>query len=462
MAEAQFRQALDRCGFNATTRDYLIEMGLDLPTLMDYTEDEFSQLSSGARYYNVPAGAGVPLILQPSALKKLKGFQLFIQYCELRNQIYDATSFTARQATKWSKRVTFLRREKDKDKTEVTPPDNLKSLSKFTVFEQQLNNMLTQTRGAAGTPMVYLTREHDEATQEMFDRDYSDIDEDLYDNIDFDHAFAKEDDEQFYIKLRELCAEGQAATYVDKYEARKEGRRAFMQIKSMCEGDAGKSQKIAQANQERRRSVYYGTSRSKTYSLETHIARLHEAYRTLEKYNQTVAQETQVQEFLDSIRDKRLSTNKLLILSNQELRTSFTNAAESMKTAALALGTTSDPNPRRDVLQVDSDARDGSGFPHEITARNYTNEEIRLFTPEQKLLLKKVRRKAREAREKQQRHKSKAKRAPKRQVSTVGTAGSDSDGDNEGDDEGEPSASDQFGRNARKGGKDRKKSKKQS
>ena len=446
----QFRSALGRCGFNATSRTYLQTMGLDLETLLDYTEDEFSQLTSGARYYHIPAGAAQPLILQPSALKKLKGMQQWMIYCELRHQDYDATDYTNNQVEKWSKRVTFLRREKDKDKGEPTKPDPLKSIKKYSTFEQQLLTYLGQLRGTTGTRLTYLMRDHEEPTQEMFDEDYEDIDDDLYDNIHFDHELAKEDDEQFYNLLKELCSDGQAETYVNNYEKQRSGRKAIMQIKAICEGDAGRTTKTAEANKVRRSQFYYGPKR--TYNLELHISKLHEAYRTLAKYGQPVAEETQVQEFLDSIKDRRLTQNKLNILENSERRKSFTLAAESMKTAALVMETSSDRRstlPGREVLQVHT-GKPGSGFPGPITARNYTSEEIKLFTADQKEELKRVRRKAREKRS----YKS------KRQAASLETADSDSDdgGDN---DEGERTASDQFGRHARKGAK-AKKSKKQS
>ena len=397
-ADIPFRNALNRCGFNATTRLYFTAILLDTATLRDYTGEDYEAMTSGIKYFTLADNWNVhnvnngPLIIAPHALRNLKGLQRYILFCDLRNEAPNVNNFENDILTAWSLRQAELYRE-SKDKETPKMPAVLGKMRKWKDFDRQFVMYLAQVRGEATTYLSYLIRDHEMPTQEMLDKtytgdnpDYASIDEALHDTIRFTHAIAKKDNRKLYFILQQLFVGGEAEVFIKRYKNTQDGRKAYIAARDAGTGDAAKTTDVAQANAIIQSYKFSGEKRN--YTFENHYSKFLNAFQDLEERNNPVAPETQVQQFLASITDKRLSGGKDVIMSSERYKTDLSECANYLK--SLLVGKMS-KEQHSDSRRTVAETR-GQGFRGKITARNYTKEEYAQFTQDQKEQLRKLRR----------------------------------------------------------------------
>ncbi len=408
MAAVIFASALGRCGFLLTPIQYFNAIGLDADTLVGYTGEDYSSMITGLKYYRLPAAwnqgpaENGPMIISPPALRKLKGFQRWLKFRQLRGEGLAPERFVNALVPIWAERQALIYREVKEGGTEtdVASPSKLKRLRGWKTFELDLLTYLSQVRGITSTFLVYLTREHKDPTAEMLagayhgdDAMYDDIDQALADTIKFTSADAKHDNRKLYFILTALFKDGEAHIYTKKHSRTKDGRQAYIEARRAALGNVAKTTDVAQANAVINTSKYTGDKKS--YTFEAHVARFQSAYNDLEINENPVAPETQVAQFLASISERKMVNARPTILAHATMNSDLTECIAFLQ-SVVANDTKEQQTQSRDRSIGAATRERGSGWGKKIVARNYTNEEIALFTTAEKELLKKVRKEERQ------------------------------------------------------------------
>ena len=442
------RGALRLCGFNGSTIHYLNAIGLDMDNLADYTNKDYKTLVDGIKTYELPDDWDTtktdkgPLIIPPHALRKLRGFQRWITFCSLRNQKAQLKDWNEDLCKIWSDREALLVREAETEENTSAPdkPEKLSKLKKWKDFDRRLKVYLNQVRGATSAHLVYLTRSNQYASSDMLvgayveevddirELLYDTIEDALYKTINFKHPLAMEDNRKFYFILLEAFLGGEAAVYCTQYSKSMDGRKAYIAARRAATGDAAKNTDVAQANMVIQTYKFSGEKRN--YTFENHVTKFLNAYHELSEHNNPVAAETQVQQFLASITDRRLIGVKPVVLASPLFSTSLNDCAAFFRSNLAGFTKEQNAESRRSVAAMDS-----SGFKGRITARNYSKEEFATFTKEQREQLRKLRK---DKREKEGQKKRKAGKVVQEEP--------DDDNEHTRDDKDGSSPSDQFGR----------------
>ena len=146
--------ALQRCGLNAATVQYLINQGFATPSDLRLASE--SDLDTIARTVNrtPPRGAGnvtFPFI----ALKNLKGFRFWADERMRTGFEANAESFTADIVTAFTAKCQEYQEQKEAAKDEdASRPDGLKKLVNWALWNESFLNYLRQILSAAKIPLI--------------------------------------------------------------------------------------------------------------------------------------------------------------------------------------------------------------------------------------------------------------------------------------------------------------------
>ncbi|KAI2502017.1 hypothetical protein MHU86_12420 [Fragilaria crotonensis] len=198
--------ALQRCGFNAPTVTWLIAQGFATPNdLMLATESDLDSIArSVAR--SAPRGAGnvtMPFI----AVKNLKGFRFWADERKRTGFEANPESFTADKVPEFTAKCQEYQEQKEAAKTKMHPS--------LTGRKEAPENVLDPAD--FGSPMEYLI----EATV-LEGRHY------------------ELDNPRFYRELKTFVVNGEGWSYIKKFERSQDGRKAYLALKTQCEGTASK------------------------------------------------------------------------------------------------------------------------------------------------------------------------------------------------------------------------------
>ncbi|KAI2511717.1 hypothetical protein MHU86_2783 [Fragilaria crotonensis] len=198
--------ALQRCGFNAPTVTWLIAQGFATPNdLMLATESDLDSIArSVAR--SAPRGAGnvtMPFI----AVKNLKGFRFWADERKRTGFEANPESFTADKVPEFTAKCQEYQEQKEAAKTKMHPS--------LTGRREAPENVLDPAD--FGSPMEYLI----EATV-LEGRHY------------------ELDNPRFYRELKTFVVNGEGWSYIKKFERSQDGRKAYLALKTQCEGTASK------------------------------------------------------------------------------------------------------------------------------------------------------------------------------------------------------------------------------
>jgi hypothetical protein len=199
------------------------------------------------------------------------------------------------------------------DQTPTKPTKLGWDLSLWPKFWEQLKTYLSQCRGAACIPLVYLVREHDVILPEMHDMG-------LYDSVD-DYMMAttmlsgdhyKIDNTRLYNDLKPLVIEGAGWAFIKKFDRSKNGRGALMALKKQAEGNSAKQTRKARAYASLAQARYRGERRN--FEFGNYVQIHQDAHNELLDLEEPVPETKKVQDFLSGILDARLQTGKDIVL----------------------------------------------------------------------------------------------------------------------------------------------------
>ena len=178
-------------------------------------------------------------------------------------------------------------------------------------FDQYLLNK----RGIAGTPLAYLVRE---VVDPQDDPGFGTptITEDLINRAPHgDDPVYVEDNHFLFTLLRNLTQDGFAFTYVKGQARTRDGRAAYLQLKTMIFGQAFKTKIRAQADHIIANAKFTGY---RGFSLDSYGIKIRDAYLDLERHGESIEGDRKVQAYLRGIKDPKLSAMKAAILADDD------------------------------------------------------------------------------------------------------------------------------------------------
>ena len=241
LLQATMNFALQRCGFNAPTVQYLIGQGFATPSdLRLASESDLDSIARGIAR-TPPRGAGnvtMPFI----AAKNLKGFRFWAD--ERMRTGFDANhdNFTAEEVPVFTAKCQEYQQQKEAAKDEdLSKPDSLKKLVNWSHWNESFQNYLRQIPSAAKIPLVYyLTREERETAVVLDPADFGNPMEFLIEATVLEGRLYELENLRFYRELKTFVVNGEGWSYIKKYERSQDGRKAYLALKTQCEGTASK------------------------------------------------------------------------------------------------------------------------------------------------------------------------------------------------------------------------------
>ena len=440
-----FRSALQRIGINAPTRAAINENGfLTIEDLATVQEADLDRLPKHLEAWRNPGAAAANQVRIPFvSLKKLKAMRYWIiaQRC-IGVEAPRASDFTNEVLEE-----TLARMQADKDAklatedTEISKPEKLADLARWTKFWELFTTYLGRVKGAALIPLSYLVREHEEVTAEIAAAAYDSVQERLIATTALSGTHYELDNRTLYDTFKPLVVDGPGWSFIKKFDKHKDGRRAVFALKTQAEGTSAKITRKNQAYASIASSAYNGPRKGFTFS---NYVTLHQAaHNELLDLDEPVAESKKVSDFLKGIRDPTLITAKSVILGDPIKLDDFEECQQYLSTIVSNLS--NQAKAERHVAFVGTEGGDGgSSLVDRIKGGSYTDEQFRSLSPEEK---KRVHRLHDEEKKKKKGNKDKRKERKRRKAAKLKSEREEASGDDDATSEPGSNAGAQFGAN---------------
>lgn len=332
MAAVAFKSALGRLGMTEqAAQNKVVEQGLD--TIDDLTllsATDVDKLTKALRESKDDEDGNSRMSMAHA--KKFKGMWTWAVSQEIMSVEYTAGGFTGALITTWTKHATFIEGELKRliDSPPSKPPKFV-NFGKWRAFVEGLAGFYKQVRSscAAGMPLIYLMRDHDQVTADIAEAVASStIDEQLIDRVNLSHEICVEDNKRFYHLLAELTLETPAWVYVKKFAKTCDGRGAYKTLKAQAEGPAAITLQRAEARASMKGATYTGKG---NFTFARYTAIFEEAFADLERLDEPVHESQKVQDFMDGIECPQLETFKKIVEGDEEKMNDFTKCQQFLQ-----------------------------------------------------------------------------------------------------------------------------------
>jgi hypothetical protein len=446
-----FRAALGRIGFNAQTQDAMNENGF--MTILDLTtveEDDLDRLPKHLESWRDPDDDPADQVRVPFvSLKRLKAMRYWVL-----SQRWIGIEPVAAQFTNAVLEETLLRMQSDKDykaateDTEVTKPEKFSDMQKWMKFYELFITYLGRVKGAANIPLTYLVREKGEVTQEIRDAEYETMDDRLIATTVHSGPHFAIDNKTLYDELKPLVMDGPGWSFIKQFDKAKDGRKAFLALKSQAEGQAAKLNRKTKAYAQIEQSVYRGPRRGFTF--DSYVSLHQEAHNELLDLGEPVSESKKVTSFLRGVQDPKLDSGKVNVYGDAAKLDDFQATQQYLKTLVQTM--TEQTKMERNVSSATRGGGGGKSLVDKIKGGSYSKEQFESLTKEEKERVAQYREEAQKKKNAKARDRAKKRKLAKAQSER-------NDDANTGDGEDEPAGANagaQFGSN---GNKSKKKSK---
>jgi hypothetical protein len=314
-----FRNALTPIGINQATRTAIIENGFitvqDLVSVQDMDLDKLPKHLEALRVPNANPNAQVRIPFL--SLTKLKAMRYWVlaQRCigvdnpnvnNFAGQVIEET--LARMKADGNYKLAT-------EDTDISKPEKLSDLAKWTKFRELLTTYLGRVKGAALTPLSYLVREHEEVTPVHHEAEYPSIPERLIATTALNGTHFDLDNCTLYDEFKPLVVDGPGWSFIKKFDRSKDGRRrAVLALKSQAEGTSAKLTRKQAAYASIASSANLGPRKGFTFA--SYVALHQSAHIELLDLDEPVSQSKKVTDFLKGIRDHNLNTGKSIVLGD--------------------------------------------------------------------------------------------------------------------------------------------------
>jgi hypothetical protein len=181
----------------------------------------------------------------------------------------------------------------------VQKPISLVDLAKRMKFWELLTIYLSRTKGAANTPLTYLTHEHGDVTHEIAAEVYALNEDRLFVTTVHVGAHYDLDNHTLYDELKPLVVDGPGWAFVRRFYKTKDGRAAVLALRAQAEGPAAEQVRIAKAYASISTAVYRGQRRG--FKFSDYVTLHQEAHNELVDLKETLSQTKKVHDFIKGI-----------------------------------------------------------------------------------------------------------------------------------------------------------------
>ena len=386
--------ALRLCGFNAGTIQYLIAQGFASPD--DLLLASESDLDSIARAVSrTPPRGGANVSMPFIAMKNLKGLRFWAD--ERKRTGFDAEpeNFTANDVTLFTAKCQEYNEQREAAKEEdASKPDSLKKLTNWALWNESFQNYLRQILSAAKIPLVYLTRNERETPDVLDPRDFASPTEYLIEATIFSGRHFELDNPRFYRELKSFIVNGEGWSYVKKFERSQDGRKAYLALKTQCEGTASKITRKNKAYASIANAAYSGQRRQ--YKFQDYINAHQTAHNEILDCDPTeaVPESKKVADFLKGITDPKLESAVSVVLGDPKMLNDFQMCQQYLSTTVENRATL-DKSKERNISGVKSNEKSEKGekggkLPKGFKLENkwYPPKIFKLLSQEQRNQLK--------------------------------------------------------------------------
>ena len=392
--------ALMLCGFNAATAQYLIDQGFNTPeALLLATEADLDTIARNVTRTPPRVEGGGTVNMPFIALKHLKGFRFWADECKRTGFEPDPDTFGEEDVTSYTEKYLEYTAQKDAAKDEdPSKPEALKKLTNWALWNESFQNYLRQILGAAKIPLVYLTREESDTGVDIDPTTYGSSLEYLIDATIFEGRHYELDNPRFYRELKSFTVNGEGWSYIKRFEKQQDGRKAYLALRSQCEGTASKITRKNRAYASISNASYNGQRRQ--YRFQDYINVHQAAHNEILDCDPTeaVPESKKVSDFLKGITDPKLESAVSVVLGDPKLLNDF-QACQQYLSTTVENRATLEKSKERNISGVAKGGDEGSGggkkekkkLPKNFKLENkyYPPGVYRLLSEEQRKQLKK-------------------------------------------------------------------------
>ena len=383
--------ALQHCGFNAQIVQYLVNQGFATPS--DLLLASESDLESIARAVarNPPRNMQ-QVNMSFIALKNLMGLRFWAD--ERRRTGYDADpeDFDEDDVPVFTAKCQEYNEQKQAAKDEdASKPEGLKKLTNWALWSESFQNYLRQILSAAKIPLVYLTRDERNDPDEVLDpENFETPTEYLIEATIFSGRHYEIDNARFYRELKSFTVNGEAWSYIKKFERSQDGRKAYLALKTQCEGTASKITRKNKAYASIANATYSGSRRQ--YKFQDYINTHQAAHNEILDCDPTeaVPESKKVADFLKGITDPKLESPVSVVLGDLKMLNDFQKCQQYLSTTVENRATL-EKSKERNISGVKSsgdksEKKDKGKLPKGFKLENkwYPPRIFRLLSQEQK------------------------------------------------------------------------------
>ena len=278
-----------------------------------------------------PDPAGVPaMIANPGVLighlveKKLKMLRYYIVHIGKINRTFAAVPPTMNDLTL----LYRIKEAEDEYDNEVELPGKLSSVDNIRVVLEDLDNYLERKRGATGIPLAAYVRENPDVQPETTDPNgfgTPTILAEMIRRASHQGPTATTDMVAVWEVIWHITHDGPGWGWVMSFARTRNGRAAYLALKTHYLGDVFQSRLRAKADQILESTYFDGSKRNFTY--ERYIKTLKRAFTDLESTGENVSEERKVRILMTGTSDSRLDSAKNQILATPFLRSTVENAS---------------------------------------------------------------------------------------------------------------------------------------
>ena len=385
---------LGLCGFNPATVQYLLTQGFTSPDALLLASE--ADLDTLARTLARSPPRGAPTVSMPFiALKHLKGFRFWADERKRTGFDADPESFTAADVTAFTIKCQEYHQQKEAAKDEdASKPDGLKKLVNWALWNESFQNYLRQIVSAAKIPLVYLTREEKDLPEVLDPTDFASPTEYLIEATTFVGRHYDLDNPRFYRELKSFVVNGEGWSYIKKFERAQDGRRAYLALKTQCEGTASKITRKNKAYASIANATYSGSRRQ--YKFQDFINVHQSAHNEILDCEPTeaVPESKKVADFLKGITDPKLESAVSVVLGDVSMLNDFQKCQQYLSTTVENRATLERSKERNisGIKSTDKSVKTDKGgkLPKGFKLENkwYPPKIFRLLSSEQKNQLK--------------------------------------------------------------------------
>ena len=384
--------ALQMCGFNADTARFLIDQGFNSPVdLLLATESELDAIARDIS--RTPPCGGGNIVMPFIAMKHLKGFRFWADECERTGFIPDPTTFSEDDVPIYTEKCLEYNEQREAAKAEdPSKPEGLKKLTNWTLWNESFQNYLRQILGAAKIPLVYLAREEDEVPDGIDPKSFGSSVEYLIEATIFRGRHFDLDNPRFYRELKSFVVNGEGWSYIKRFERQQDGRKAYMALKSQCEGTAAKITRKNKAYASIANAIYNGQRRQ--YKFQDYVNVHQNAHNEILDCDpaKAIPETKKVSDFLKGISDPKLESAVSVVLGDPKLLEDF-QACQQYLTTMVENRATLDKSKERNISSIKSEGdgkKEKKKLPKGFKLENkwYPPSVYRLFNQEQRKQLK--------------------------------------------------------------------------